>query len=227
MPAYPAIVEAHNEPLLGDNLYNLSINYKWRRLVAELLQPLANSSFWSGSDPDIDDSVFNAAVLIEDLYTAEATGVTQSYAEFKQIVPSYTDGGSSVAGTNIRSWNNFAEFGTSFVTAQDGTNFTILPGLYHFYGTFAAYASARSRAVLYNTSGTLNPILGVSSFFQSVSPRSGGNAIIDDIARLIVSTQYQIHHYTQSAIAGNGLGLGVNDGYAQIFVNLRITRIGD
>lgn len=58
--AYPA----HNDALSGDSLYTLELNYKWRKLIAGLLDKAWRDDL---SDTSLDNQDMLSA-LIEDLY---------------------------------------------------------------------------------------------------------------------------------------------------------------
>jgi len=76
--AIPALLSAHNESLVDDELTSVHLNHEWRELIAELLAPLAFGSFWSGNPADVDVSTNAASALIEDLYTPEPLGSPMS-----------------------------------------------------------------------------------------------------------------------------------------------------
>lgn len=47
---------------------SLTINYEWRRLLSDLLEPMVSNDFWDGSESEIEDAIQLAQSLINDLY---------------------------------------------------------------------------------------------------------------------------------------------------------------
>jgi len=70
--ANDAIVEPHTQAIAGDTLTTISLNYKWRKLIVDMLAPLCFDDFWTGTTGDIETSVNNALDLIRDIYDVEA-----------------------------------------------------------------------------------------------------------------------------------------------------------
>lgn len=59
-----AVVSAHD----SGTTTSLVINYEWRRLVLDLINPLLNREFWGGTESEIDDAIDKAHELLTDLY---------------------------------------------------------------------------------------------------------------------------------------------------------------
>lgn len=68
-----AIIPGHDEQLAGDVLTTLTVNYRWRRIIASLLWPMLFDAFWTGTETQRQDAKNKATDLIADLYTAETT----------------------------------------------------------------------------------------------------------------------------------------------------------
>lgn len=65
---FDAEIPAHDEVLADDQLTVLVINYRWRRILAPLLDDLMRDSFWVGTEAEIADAIYKADNLIFDLY---------------------------------------------------------------------------------------------------------------------------------------------------------------
>lgn len=71
---YPisAVIDGHADKLPDDELTILVINHRWRRLLGNLASILLQRWVWTGTDPEIDDAIQKAHLLIYDLYTMDA-----------------------------------------------------------------------------------------------------------------------------------------------------------
>lgn len=127
----PAITTAHNAEIAGDTLGTIQLNYKWRRLLVELLSPLCFDSYWAGSASDVETSVNNAHSLIDDIYTFEDVGVDYSYAQKTHV---YTSNQSTSSTT-------FAVIDSTNLRITVMPSATDHPILYGFSGAFNVTAT--------------------------------------------------------------------------------------
>ncbi len=79
-----ADIPAHNDDLDDDQLTVLVVNYRWRRILVPLLEPLARSGFWTGTDDEIQDATQKAIALIEDVYSVESLKVKKTGARVRR-----------------------------------------------------------------------------------------------------------------------------------------------
>lgn len=84
---------AHNAPVVGDVLHNISLNYHWRQIVGGQLSRLLHRKYWTGTEVEIDTAINQLQDLIHDLYTTEITTMA-NYQEVErtttQVIPANT-----------------------------------------------------------------------------------------------------------------------------------------
>lgn len=84
---------AHNTPVVGDVLHNISLNHKWRQIVGGQLSRLLHRKYWTGTEAEIDTAINQLQDLIHDLYTTEITTMA-NYQEVErtttQVIPANT-----------------------------------------------------------------------------------------------------------------------------------------
>ena len=83
MSGYAPIDVAHNADILGDTTYTVSLNFRWRRLVAELLLPLCIPSAWDGDESEQYASADFANDLVRDLYDNEGATTVSTQPSFQ------------------------------------------------------------------------------------------------------------------------------------------------
>lgn len=148
---------------------------------------------------------------------------TDNYAYFRDEKASGTNGGSSVSGVNVRVLN------TTVVNNITGCSLasnqvTLAAGDYYIRARAPVYRSQNHRTTLYNTSTTAVDMLGSSAFCSSTD-NVQADSFLQGILTVAASHVFELQHYTSSAIAATGLGVGAISGQVEIFTELEIWRL--
>ncbi len=233
--AEPAITTEHNQAVAPDALTTVTINHHWRRLVCELIAPLAWDGFWSGSQVDIETSVNNANALLEDLYDAWASLTDMgSLIVVYDEKPDGSHGGTSVIGAQTRQFNTIQNEDSVAGVSLGGNQLTLPSGEYWLiYASAPAGRVDRNQAYLYNLSATAalldasgHEVVSEMGYFKAAFEVFGQVTFAPRQISLASSTIIEMRHYTAQAIPLNGLGNGdVLSGVPNIFSQLAMVKL--
>jgi hypothetical protein len=147
-----------------------------------------------------------------------------SVAKFQDQKPSTTEGGASVAGSQTRTLNTTVlnEInGASLATNQ----ITLPSGKFLISASVPAYNSVnRSKAKIVNVSGeSFSDILFTNS---DAGPSMTNSLLQNNVLEISSPSTFSISHYTQTAVALNGLGLAASTGDNEVYTTITILKIG-
>jgi len=155
---------------------------------------------------------------------ASAQGVFESALLHVRDEKSSAAGGSSSAATdNIRTLNTVVTneiSGASLASNQ----ITLPSGTYFINANAPAYNVGRHRIFLYNVTDTAVEILGGSEY-AIASGTNQTRSVMFGRFTITAEKDFEIRHYTQSAIATNGLGVNCSDGRTEVYTNAQIWKV--
>lgn len=148
---------------------------------------------------------------------------TDNYAYFRDEKATTTSGGTSSAGSNIRTLN------TSVVNNISGCSLssnqvTLAAGTYYVRASSPASKGSRHRITLYNTSTSTTDLIG-SSEFCDAGNFTVTSSTINNLLTVAATHVFELRHYIQAGSASTGLGLSTNDGLVEVYSQLEIWRV--
>lgn len=210
----------HDEPLPGDELGDLFINYQWRRLLAPLATRLLNRGIYDGTEIEIDTAVLQAHLLLADLYPG-LVALSISHAIIVDEKPSGTHGGTSIVGWNDRTLNAI-ESDDDGIVALLSDKFTPVTGNYLIFVQFAPMAAGAAttlRARIRNFTTSVIVAHSMSGLYlANLSALVSAFGIVDANG----TDKFDVQTFHSSARVNTGLGRAVVDGslerYAQVYL---------
>ncbi|MCC5636341.1 hypothetical protein LC593_10815 [Nostoc sp. CHAB 5844] len=133
-----------------------------------------------------------------------------------------TAGGASIAGTQARTLNTI-NINSGDITNLSSNKFTLRSGTYLIRATAPAVAVLAHRLSLQDTTNNTRVITGTNAYAAASNQTHAFLA-----GRIIVSgnTDFELRHYTASAVATNGLGIAINEsGQSEVYAMVEIERI--
>lgn len=145
------------------------------------------------------------------------------YIKLSDVKTSTTNGGSSIAGTQVRTLNT-KDVDTGGHCTLASNQFTLAAGTYYIKILSSAYGVGRHKAFLYNVSDSSTDLLGHS--FYADNANNVNNASIAQGPITIASAKtFELRQYTQIAVATYGLGIAANDGTDEIYSTVQGLKI--
>jgi hypothetical protein len=139
----------------------------------------------------------------------------------KDVKAALTNGGSSVAGEQVRTLNTI-EGDSSFV-ALSSNRLKPSIGTYDIEVFAPAFSVDRHHAFLYNQTTASVVIIGTASY--SITSFNGNSpSFVIGRFQANGTDEYEIRHFTQTAQAVSGLGVG-NDTRSSVFTIVKLTKI--
>ena len=135
-----------------------------------------------------------------------------------------TDGGGSSATTyNVRVINTVKL--NEISGASLASNVVTLPaGTYELIATAPAWDVTKNRIFLWDKDNSAFIIFGQNQYARGTIDH-GNIAFLYGQFIIPVETDFELHHYTQSAISTNGLGRKMNDGSVEVYAELLFKKL--
>jgi len=134
-----------------------------------------------------------------------------------------TAGGSSVAGTQVRTLNTVTV--NTIVGASLSSNQVTLPaGTYTVRACAPAFISDKHKVIWFNVTDTATTTQGSSAYDDSTTNVVQTDACLDGYFTITASKTYELRHYIQVARATNGLGVFMGQStevYARVTIEKR------
>jgi len=168
-----------------------------------------------------------AGVVVADVggvatVTVAGGGGSSGILIVRQEEAANTGGGASIVGTQIRDLN-IVNLNTLTGASLSSKQITLAAGTYDVDAFAAGHSVSNHRISLFNVTDTSIEALGMSGGFLT-------GIATGDLVRLsgrftIAATKvFELRHFT-SAVKGNGLGVVVNDGNVEIYVQVTIREV--
>lgn len=163
----------------------------------------------------------------------------QQTVYIKDVKTSGVNGGTSVGNTvHTRDINTIEYKGQEVTDSGSGANLgfvsidsnqlTLGRGLYRFKGMVPVRRSNKTQAFLYNVDNASYDIDGSSLSFSSLDNVEGIAPFYGEL-ELTQTTTFEVRHYIETGISGNGLGnfsgTGINPQAKEVYTTLEITKI--
>jgi len=148
---------------------------------------------------------------------------TDNYAYFREEQTSGTEGGASVAGTQVRVLNTEVTNnipGCSLASNQ----ITLAAGTYYFRASTPSYRGGRHKALLYNATDTANLNIG-STEISGNGDTTQTSSYVSGTFTLAASKDIELRHYIQVAVATNGLGTAASASLTEVYSELELWRV--
>lgn len=135
-----------------------------------------------------------------------------------------TDGGGASAATTQTRTLNTEVRDLNGDCSLSGNQFTLTAGTYRCEARAPAAAVDRHRAFIYNvTDGTT--VLTGRNAYSSASDLVVTDAVVSGVFTVAASKALDLRHYTQAAAATYGLGVKINDGFTEIYSEVKLWKI--
>lgn len=131
-----------------------------------------------------------------------------------------TPGGASIVGTQIRALNTVVA-NTISGASLTSNQITLPAGTYRVNAWATVRDTDRNRAFIYNVTDAATLSLGSSEDATTVL---NSRSTINDRFTLAATKVLELRHYTQLAVASNGLGLEVNNGGVEVYSTVEIIK---
>ncbi len=135
-----------------------------------------------------------------------------------------TEGGASSAATfNIRTINTVK---TNEISGASLTSnvITLPAGTYEVNVTSCAWDVTKNRLGFWDKDNSLFVVIGQNQYSRG-TVNHGNLALLYGQFIIPVETDFELHHYTQSAVSTNGLGRKMNDGSVEVYVDIFIRKL--
>ena len=144
-------------------------------------------------------------------------------AVLSDVKSSGTNGGSAISGVQTRVLNTLSG-DTDFVTLSSN-QFTMPRGKYDISSEASSYRVDDNRAYIYST--TRGYLLTGPAVFNSTTYEVGATAPVDGIIEVTSESEtFELRHFTNTAVAANGLGTAVGDGIgSEVYATVKIRKI--
>lgn len=125
-----------------------------------------------------------------------------------------TDGGSSVAGYQVRTLNTIV-FNTITGASLASNQVTLPAGSYFFEGFSGAYEVGMHRLSLFNVTAGATTTIGVGTRSDGAGPGLGSGhetATINGSFTIAATSTFEVRHYTEVVVVSFGLGVALTQG---------------
>jgi hypothetical protein len=144
------------------------------------------------------------------------------YSRLSDTKSAGTAGGTSLAAaTQIRALNTI-ETTSGDVTALSSNRFTLRTGTYRISASTTGYAVGAHTVRLYNVTGAITAMFGSS---ESAGSGTTTRSFVGGILTVASASDFEIRHYTTTAVTTNGLGLPVGLGVSEVYTIVEIWRV--
>jgi len=162
--------------------------------------------------------------------SASGGGTPSSFARIVDEKPEGTDGGSAVAGNNIRNLNKVVYDDNNIVTVADNS-FTLQEGTYAIEYSAPTHMVKSHKVSLRNITDGESVSQGTSEYTanETNAPASVGDnrSFGKYVVTLTKPTTYQLFHYAEIAKVNNGLGLTTGtQGAPNVYATVDIQKVG-
>ena len=168
-------------------------------------------------------TVPNATAPTQPVALGQQPLLATAYFHAQQQEPSGTQGGSSVAGLNVRILNTVLN--NSISGASLASNQITLPaGTYYISATAPQLQGNPSKLSLYNVTSGSYVIVG-----QNNSAGTSGGILnpMRGIITISTTSVFQLNHYINVASSSNGLGAAVSQsGVVEVYADIEIWQLG-
>ena len=156
---------------------------------------------------------------------ASTAGASKGYMYVRDEKAVGTDGGSSVAGVQIRTLNtvvNNSIIGASLTSNQ----ITLGAGTYRVDGRSPVYTGARQKSYLYNVN-TSALVLAGSSAYTDVGDSAQSDSNVHGRFTISSTSVFEYRQYVETARITNGLGVATNSAAAgvEVYAEIEIRKI--
>ena len=136
-----------------------------------------------------------------------------------------TDGGGNGVGFHTRSFGDAADV-NNIPGASVVNNFVILPpGTYEVSASATQNRAGRSRLKLWNTTANELTVAGMVGFSRETFTSGTVRNTLFGRFTITVTSSFGLRHHVDTAHAGNGLGVAVNDGAGEIYAQIDIRKL--
>lgn len=136
--------------------------------------------------------------------------------------PNGTQAGASVAGAYQTRVLNIKLIDTDGICTLLANQFTLPAGTYRCWAGAPGLSILRHRVRIRNISDGTTALLGKGAYDDTGQE---GFAMVSGIFTIADSKTFELQHYTQTAIAVNGLGIAVSSGETEIFSQVELQKV--
>lgn len=137
-----------------------------------------------------------------------------------------TNGGDAIAGINSRPFSN-TPVNTIAGSAVGANTITLPAGKYKVSGWAKSYRVNNTTTYLYSVTDSVLLLSGSGAYSDNSNGSADTVSTFSGIITLAATTDVRVQTYCQAAWAGNGLGVGFNNGVSQnVHAQVTIERIG-
>jgi len=165
-------------------------------------------------------TIADGSITAAKLSTSQFGG---DYIKLSDVKATTVNGGSSIAGTQIRVLNT-EDSDSSGICTLSSNQFTLNTGTYRIKVLAPCHRADKHKAFLYNVSDTSIEIIGIVSRAYQAGLIATSAAVSGEFT-IASSKIFEIRHYTETAQATNGLGLSVGDGTSEVYTVVELWRV--
>jgi len=201
----------------------ICISDEWIPYLVGVAEAMLRSTYWQGDEAERLQAQEWAAELISLLQGGCGDGVMET-ALFADIKATGVFGGASVAGWQTRTINSTV-YSQTWASLNANT-ITLQPGKYLIEASAPALSVHRHQIALWHVTNQVLFGYGQNAFTNNGSVYATTASHLQTVLALSVATGFQLRHYTQSAVAIQGLGAAVSQG-DEVYAMVKITKLSD